>query len=266
MNNFPLISVLSVFKNDKAMLKLVMDSILEQNYPKVEHIIFDGDSTDGSADLLMEYEAKYLLKGYVLKWKSEKDRNSEEAFTKAARIVKGDYFIQFMNVFVSENSLAILAHEIITNNYDGVCGGYIYQKNGIITRRWSGKQLPWRLGWMCATETLLLRSSILKKYLIADEFFSSSSDYNFQLSLFTDRNIQIKSLQIPITIFIAGGQSNGGITNNLKSIKWDFIALKAHKISFPWFTSLCKCFIAFFAYLFAPRTKLPLNMLQKIQK
>ncbi|MDR1083724.1 MAG: glycosyltransferase [Deltaproteobacteria bacterium] len=254
--NYPLISILSVFKNDKKMLKLVMNSVLEQNYPYVEHIIMDGASTDGSADLLKQYEEKYKQKGYGFVWKSEEDRNASHAYNKAAAILKGDYFIQFSNVFVSENSLKFLAEEIIDSGCNGVAAGYIFQKNGQVTRRWSGKQLPWRWGWMCATETFLVSSKSLAKYTLAEESFKRSYDYNFQLSLFTDPDFTIKSVPVPVTIFIAGGESNSGIRNNLKCIKYDYIALKNHKVFFPIFTVLGKCMMAFFGYLLASRSKL----------
>ncbi|MDR1871949.1 MAG: glycosyltransferase [Deltaproteobacteria bacterium] len=262
--NSPLISILSAFKNDIKMLKLVMDSVLEQNYPKVEHVIIDGESTDGSVDLLKEYESKYFLKGYLLVWKSEKDNNSSEAYNKAAGIASGAYFIQFTNLFVSDNSLKTIVDLLVNGGYHGVAGGYIYLRNGRIIRRWSGKQLPWRLGWMAATETFLISRTVLEKYEIADPAFKRSSDYNFQLSLFLDPKIIVKSFNIPITLFISGGESNGGFMNNLKSIYWDYIALRNHKVKFAFFTSFCKCIHAFFGYLLAPRTIISSKHINKL--
>jgi len=40
------------------------------------------------------------------------------------------------------------------------------------------------------------------------------------------------------------------ISGNIKTIREDYIALKAHKVRFAWFTLLCKCFAAFCAYTF----------------
>ena len=250
MDNYPLVSILSTFKDSKEMLKIVVDSILSQDYPNVEHIIMDSASNDGSVELLKEYNEKYSEKKYSLVWKSESDRCIADGANKAAALMTGDFFIFITNPFVSIESLSTLMRVLIDGNYDAVCGGVVFQRNGTVVRRWRGNKWSWRLGWMAANETLCLKKEIFDSHGPFSENFSASFDYNFQLSVFMDKKYHIKAIQVPIINFFAGGISNDGISGNIKTIKEDYAAIKAHKIKFAWFTILCKCIAAFLAYTF----------------
>lgn len=50
------ISVITVTWNSSATLRDTMQSVLNQSYSDVEHIIIDGASTDGTMDIVREME------------------------------------------------------------------------------------------------------------------------------------------------------------------------------------------------------------------
>jgi hypothetical protein len=106
---------------------------------------------------------------------------------------------------------------------------------------------------MAANETFCLKREIFEKYGPFSYEFSTSFDYNFQLSVFMDKSIRLKAIQKPIVYFYAGGISNAGIAGNIKTIKEDYAALKAHKVKFACLTLLCKCIAAFLGYMSASR-------------
>lgn len=60
-----LISILSTFYNDREMLVRTLDSVLGQSYQKIEHVVTDGGSIDGSVEVLKEYEEKYKKVGNI---------------------------------------------------------------------------------------------------------------------------------------------------------------------------------------------------------
>ena len=68
-----------------------MESVHNQNYKNIEHLIIDGASTDGTLDLLKEYQKK----GYI-KYKSKKDKGIWDAMNKGIDVASGDY-ITFLN-------------------------------------------------------------------------------------------------------------------------------------------------------------------------
>ena len=48
----PLITIITVVKNDKKNILKTIKSVLKQNFNKFEYIIVDGNSNDGTLDIL----------------------------------------------------------------------------------------------------------------------------------------------------------------------------------------------------------------------
>ena len=249
------ISILSTFYNDKKMLKIMMDSVLKQDYPDIEHVITDGGSTDGSVELIKEYEKKYAECGKKLVWKSERDKGLYDGDNKAAELSTGDYIIFGSDPYTDNSVISKICMAIEKDDLDYIYGGINFIRNGNIVRQWSGKKGNWRLGWMAANPTLCVRRDLWFKYGPYDMTYKSAADYKFQVKLFQDKTLRSDSLPYPLVNYYAGGASNGGIKANIISIKENFRIMRECKISFGWFTVICKMVIAFFAYTFASQKK-----------
>ncbi|MDD5217725.1 MAG: glycosyltransferase family A protein, partial [Candidatus Omnitrophica bacterium] len=59
MKNMPLVSVGIVTFNHKEFIDGCIDSALIQDYENIEIVIADDASTDGTRDILREYQKKY---------------------------------------------------------------------------------------------------------------------------------------------------------------------------------------------------------------
>jgi glycosyltransferase involved in cell wall biosynthesis len=97
-NSFPLVSIITPAYNAMPYLKFNIESVLNQNYPNLEHIIFDGGSKDNSIDILQSYS--HLI------WISEKDGGQSHALNKGFAIAKGE-FIGWLNADDTFNVEAI---------------------------------------------------------------------------------------------------------------------------------------------------------------
>jgi len=248
-----------VFYNDKNMLKIMLDSVLKQDYQDIEHVITDGGSTDGSIELLEEYERKYSECGKKLIWKSEKDKGIYDGVNKALYMSTGEYIMVGTDPYTDTNSISKICSIIEANNLDYVYGGLNYIRNGRIVRTWSGKKGNWRLGWMAANPTLCVRREIWLEDGPYDITYVSAADYKKQVQLFMNKSLVSDALPYPLVDFHAGGTSNGGIKANLLSIKENFRIMKDCKVPFGWFTVICKIFIAIFAYVFASHKKIDME-------
>ena len=80
---FPLISIITVIFNGKNFLEQTIQSVINQSYENVEYIIIDGGSTDGTIEIIKQYEKNLAY------WISESDRGIYDAMNKGIRVAKG---------------------------------------------------------------------------------------------------------------------------------------------------------------------------------
>ena len=83
-------SIITVNFNNKEGLKKTIESVMCQSFRDFEHIIIDGGSTDGSVDVLREYDK------HITYWVSEKDNGIYNAMNKGIAKSTGEY-LNFMN-------------------------------------------------------------------------------------------------------------------------------------------------------------------------
>jgi glycosyltransferase involved in cell wall biosynthesis len=89
VKNSKLISIILVTFNADKCLQACLNSIYEQQYPFIEIIVMDGESTDETVNILHRNAHKLSF------WKSEKDGGIYDAMNKALEHVRGSwiYFI-----------------------------------------------------------------------------------------------------------------------------------------------------------------------------
>ena len=83
-------SIITVNYNNKDGLRKTIESVIHQSFRDFEYIVIDGGSTDGSADVLKEYDAQ------IDYWVSEPDKGIYNAMNKGIAQAKGEY-LNFMN-------------------------------------------------------------------------------------------------------------------------------------------------------------------------
>jgi glycosyltransferase involved in cell wall biosynthesis len=105
----PLVSYVTVVRNNVALLERTIESVRRQTYGNVEHIILDGASTDGTLKLIEQYadQIDYFV--------SEPDRGLYDALNKAIPLARG----QLICVLNSDDWLDPYAAEIAVRR---MCG------------------------------------------------------------------------------------------------------------------------------------------------
>ncbi|NLR61865.1 glycosyltransferase [Chitinophaga polysaccharea] len=84
------ITVITVVYNDCKHIEETILSVINQEYNNIEFIVIDGDSKDGTIDIIKKYSDR------IDYWVSEKDRGIYDAMNKGIRAANGRYTI-FMN-------------------------------------------------------------------------------------------------------------------------------------------------------------------------
>ncbi len=92
------ISIITINYNDAEGLRKTLASVASQTYTDIEHIIVDGASTDGSVDVIREYETINLSSTNPIRivWVSEKDKGIYDAMNKGVAKASGEYLL-FLN-------------------------------------------------------------------------------------------------------------------------------------------------------------------------
>jgi len=83
----PLVSVITVCLNAEAHIRSAMESVLGQSYASIEYLVVDGGSTDGTLDVIREFEPRFAGR---LRWTSEPDNGLYDAMNKGLGLANGE--------------------------------------------------------------------------------------------------------------------------------------------------------------------------------
>ena len=110
----PLLSVITIVYNNVSDIERTLLSVIGQTYPRIEYIVIDGASTDGTMDVINRYKANLAV---VV---SEKDKGIYDAMNKGLALATGDYVL-FMN-----SGDEIYAPDTVTQVFNTAAGADIY--------------------------------------------------------------------------------------------------------------------------------------------
>lgn len=120
MIELPSISVVTPTFNSGYTLRETIESVVAQHYPRLEHLVIDGGSTDGTLDILSQYPH--------LQWVSEKDEGHYHAMNKGSQRATGE-IVTILNAddCLRPGVLAKVGRALAEHaDWDGVFGDIVY--------------------------------------------------------------------------------------------------------------------------------------------
>lgn len=159
-----------------------LESVHNQTYQDFEHIIIDGASTDGTVELLEEYQNK----GYI-KYYSEPDNGIYDAMNKGMQRATGEY-ITYLNsddFYHAADALAQVAKVLTETDADFLSGNALFiREDG--TKYCVQKTRPeiFFAHMPFCHQTLFVKTDLMKKLGGFDAGFKSAGDYDFIIRMF----------------------------------------------------------------------------------
>lgn len=86
-----LVSVLTPMYNTEKYVHRLLDSVLSQDYPRIEMIVIDDGSTDGSRAVVEGYVSRFAEKGFVLRCVSQPNSGQSVAIRNGLAMISGEY-------------------------------------------------------------------------------------------------------------------------------------------------------------------------------
>ena len=171
-----LVSITTVSFNSKDTIERTINSVLNQTYPKIEYIIKDGGSFDGTVDVARTYVKKFEEKGYKFIILSERDSGMYDAINQAVQRCEGEIVGNInSDDYYELDAVETMVAEYKKTNFDVAWGNITVKtpRATFIKKAKIGKHL-WTTTGFCHPAMFAKRSVLLEhpyaKECMADDF------------------------------------------------------------------------------------------------
>jgi glycosyltransferase involved in cell wall biosynthesis len=200
----PVLSVITIVYNNVTDIERTIKSVLNQTYSSIEYIIIDGNSSDGTKEVIEKYRSR------LAKFISEKDNGIYDAMNKGLALASGDYVL-FMNsgdeIYASDIVEKIFNSEPDADIYYGETEMYDGDGNNLgIRRHQAPDQFTWKsfkYGMSISHQAIYIRRILTEPY-----------DLNYQLSSDIDwiiraakKAMKIVNTRMFVAKYLVGGMS-----------------------------------------------------------
>ena len=218
----PVISIITVVFNGKIVLPNTIKSIRAQDYDKIEYIIIDGGSKDGTLDVIKTNE------DIISFWSSESDKGIYDAMNKGLKKATGDY-VWFLNAGDEIFSPGTLSKVFSLGKADAYYGdvGYIDEKGdtlGTRTLKTPPPELSWRemiKGMVVSHQSFIVKRELASNY---DLRYKYVADVDWMISTLKDCKT-VTNTNMVLSKFLVGGFSKKNIVSSNRE---RFSILKKH--------------------------------------
>ncbi len=232
------VSIITVVYNGASFIGDCIESILNQTYPDIEYIIVDGQSTDGTVEIVQSYGTKIA---YFI---SETDKGLYDAMNKGIGLASGDV-IGLLNADDFYRHNRVIENMVATferTGSDAVYGDMLY------VDRIDPKKLKryWRSGWyhdnaflwgwMPGHLSFFAKRSLYEKHGAFRLDLKSAADYELMLRFIHKHKASLAYMDEVTIVMRAGGVSNSSVKNRLRANREDQTAWQLNNLKPYFFT------------------------------
>lgn len=209
------ISVITVVWNNAKTIRDAIDSVLYQTYKNIEYIIIDGQSTDGTVDIINSYGAK------ISKFISEPDEGLYDAMNKGLTLATGD-IIGILNsddFYINNNVIEKIVREFEEKKVDSVYADLVYVKPDNLDKvvRYydssSCEPASFQYALYPAHPTFFVKRYVYEKYGLFKIDYKIGADFDIIARFLYTNKISYSYLKEPLI-----KMRMGGVSTSLSSI------------------------------------------------
>ncbi len=236
------ISIITAVYNRASTIASAIESVLNQQDVQIEYIIVDGNSTDGTGDVVLRY------KNHISKYVCESDSGIYDALNKGIQLATGDIvgFLHADDLLASPKVISQIAAAFADPNIDAAYGDLTYvsaERTDHIVRYWKSgafrlKRFRW--GWMPPHPTVYLRR---QKYIELGGYrddFQISADYELLVRMMFKHRLTTAYIDDVLVKMRLGGKSNASMSNRLLANREDRLAWTVNGLKPPFGLQLFK--------------------------
>ncbi len=244
------ITVITATKNNASSIDDTISSVMQQTHTDIDYIIIDGNSNDGSQEIIARWQRRYPDKIRVI---CEPDTGVYQAINKGIAIAEGEIIgtLHGNDRFSSSDILEQIANTMRATDADILYGDihYISPRTGKTTRYYSAKDFTpemLKMGIAPPHPSLYARKEVFQQFGIYKENYLIGADFDMFLRLMLVNKVKEAYLPVDMVTMTNGGLStrlyHRIFTNNREKLR----ALKENSIPISRFSLLKR-------YLYTPK-------------
>lgn len=187
----PLISVVTVVLNARATVERTIKSVVGQDFRDLEYIVIDGESVDGSLEIIRKYAAE------ITYWTSEPDKGLYDAMNKGVRAARGRWLLFLGADDILINSL----HEVapLLTDANTIYYGDVYMKG--THRLYDGPFSAYKMMFanICHQAIFYPRRAFDSR--VFDTRYRILADHAFNLHCYGDKSLRFQYVRKLISLF-----------------------------------------------------------------
>lgn len=240
------ITVATVIWNPGPLLQRTLDSVMEQDYDNIEHVIVDGRSKDNTLILLHQYQERNSLRNVrrEINMLSEPDNGLYDAMNKAISMATGDYIL-FLNAGDKFHSNSVVSEvaklaeskpAVIYGNTDIVDndGNFLYKR-----RLQPPPKLSWRSfrhGMLVCHQAFFARTDLAKQNPYNLKYrFSADFDWCIRIMKQGEKlGLDMTDAHIVVADYLEEGMTT---KNHRKSL---FERYRIMSVHYGWWSTTCR--------------------------
>lgn len=234
------VSIITIVYNNQACIADCIQSVLDQSYPNIEHIVMDGGSSDGTQKEIEAYQDQ------LAHYQSEKDKGLYDALNKGIKKATGDVIgiLHSDDLFFEKDTIAKVVAAFEKSQADLVYANGLYvDQNNInhVKRIYGAKAFKKRylpFGWIPLHTTIYAKREVFQNYGLYKQDYKIASDYEISLRWFINPDVSTFFLDAYVVKMRLGGKSTTASLQKKKSSE-DLEIIRQYGLP-GWFTLACK--------------------------